>query len=61
VLASLLMYVAVYLLIYPVGVSLMLRMVWRGPVSSDAPAPIGGGRPNAPIEALASPASGTPS
>jgi cytochrome d ubiquinol oxidase subunit I len=55
------MYVAVYLLIYPVGVSLMLRMVWRGPVSSDAPAPIGGGRPNAPIEALASPASGTPS
>jgi cytochrome d ubiquinol oxidase subunit I len=59
VLASLLMYVAVYLLIYPVGVSLMLRLVWRGPVSSDAPAPIGGGRPNAPIEALASPASGT--
>jgi cytochrome d ubiquinol oxidase subunit I len=61
VLASLLMYIAVYLLIYPVGVSLMLRLVWRGPVSSDAPAPIGGGRPNAPIEALASPASGTPS
>ncbi len=61
VLASLLMYVAVYLLIYPVGVSLMLRLVWRGPVPSDAAAPIGGGRPNAPIEALASPASGTPS
>jgi cytochrome d ubiquinol oxidase subunit I len=61
VLASLLMYVAVYLLIYPVGFSLMLRLVWRGPVPSDAAAPIGGGRPNAPIEALASPASGTSS
>ena len=61
VLISLLMYVAVYLVIYPVGVSLMLRFVWRGPVRSDEAALIGGGRPKAPIEALASPTSGTAS
>ena len=61
VLTSLLMYVAVYLVIYPVGVSLMLRLVWRGPVPSDEAAQIGGGRPKAPIEALASPTPGTAS
>jgi cytochrome bd ubiquinol oxidase subunit I len=53
VLASLLLYVAVYLLIYPVGLSLMLRIVRRGPVPSDETAPIGGGRPRSPIDALA--------
>ena len=31
VLLSLLLYVAVYLIIYPVGLSAMLRLVWRGP------------------------------
>ena len=45
VLISLLLYVAVYLVIYPVGLSLMLRFVWRGPVPIDEAAPIGGGRP----------------
>ena len=33
VLVSLLLYVAVYLVIYPVGLSVMLRFVWRGPVA----------------------------
>ena len=55
VLVSLLLYVAVYLVIYPVGLSLMLRFVWHGPVPSDEAAPIGGGRPKSPIDALASP------
>jgi cytochrome d ubiquinol oxidase subunit I len=55
VLISLLLYVAVYLVIYPVGLSLMLRLVWRGPVPSDKAAPIGGGRSKSPIDALASP------
>jgi cytochrome d ubiquinol oxidase subunit I len=54
VLISLLLYIAVYLVIYPVGVSLMLRLVWRGPVPSEEAAPIGGGRPKSPIDALAS-------
>jgi cytochrome d ubiquinol oxidase subunit I len=56
VLVSLLLYIAVYLVIYPVGLSLMLRFVWRGPAPTDEAAPIGGGRPKSPIEALASPA-----
>jgi cytochrome d ubiquinol oxidase subunit I len=53
VLVSLLLYVAVYLLIYPVGLSVMLRFVWRGPIASDETAPVVGGRPKSPIEALA--------
>jgi cytochrome d ubiquinol oxidase subunit I len=59
VLVSLLLYVAVYLLIYPTGLSLMLRFVWRGPIPIDEAAPIGGGRPKSAIEALASPTSET--
>ena len=59
VLISLLLYVAVYLLIYPTGLSLMLRFVWRGPLPIDEAAPIGGGRPKSAIEALASPTSET--
>jgi cytochrome d ubiquinol oxidase subunit I len=55
VLISLLLYVAVYLVIYPVGLSLMLRLVWRGPVPSDEVAPVGGGRPKSAIDALAPP------
>jgi cytochrome bd ubiquinol oxidase subunit I len=52
VLASLLAYVGVYLIIYPVGLFLMLKIVWGGPTSGDPPAPIEAGRPKAPIEAL---------
>jgi cytochrome d ubiquinol oxidase subunit I len=59
VLISLLLYIAVYLVIYPVGLSLMLRLVWRGPVPSEDAAPIGGGRPKSTIDALASPAAET--
>ena len=49
---SLLLYVAVYLVIYPLGLLAMLRIVWRGPVASEAAEPIAGGRSKAPIEAL---------
>ena len=59
VLISLLLYVAVYLLIYPTGLSLMLRFIWQGPIPIDEAAPIGGGRPKSAIEALASPTSET--
>ncbi len=59
VLISLLLYVAVYLLIYPTGLSLMLRFVWQGSLPIDEAAPIGGGRPKSAIEALASPTSET--
>jgi cytochrome bd ubiquinol oxidase subunit I len=52
VLASLLAYVGVYLVIYPVGLFLMLKIVWGGPTSGDADAPIEAGHPKAPIEAL---------
>ena len=54
VLLSLLMYVAVYLIVYPFGLWLMLRLVWRGPVPSDEISPIAAGKPKSPIEALAS-------
>jgi cytochrome d ubiquinol oxidase subunit I len=53
VVLSLLLYVAVYLVIYPVGLLAMLRIVWRGPISSEPTEPIASGRPMAPIEALA--------
>jgi cytochrome d ubiquinol oxidase subunit I len=42
---SLLLYVAVYLVIYPVGLFVMLRIVWRGPVPNDEPEPVVGGGP----------------
>ena len=61
VLVSLLLYVAVYLLIYPVGLSIMLRFVWRGPIASDEATPVGGGRSKSPIEALAATTSENPS
>jgi cytochrome d ubiquinol oxidase subunit I len=60
VLVSLLLYVAVYLVIYPVGLSVMLRFVWRGPIASDEAAPVGGGRSKSPIEALAAATSEKP-
>jgi cytochrome d ubiquinol oxidase subunit I len=54
VLLSLLLYIAVYLIIYPVGLSVMLRLVWRGPAAADDDAPVvSSGRPKSPIEALA--------
>ncbi len=59
VLVSLLLYVAVYLVIYPVGLFVMLRFVWRGPVPSEEATPIVGGHPKAPIEALAPATPGT--
>jgi cytochrome d ubiquinol oxidase subunit I len=52
VMLSLVLYVAVYLVIYPVGLFAMLRIVWRGPVARQVSEPIAGGRPIAPIEAL---------
>ena len=53
VLTSLLLYVAVYLAIYPVGLFLMLKTRLERPDRpSDPDAPIGAGRPKAPIEAL---------
>jgi cytochrome bd ubiquinol oxidase subunit I len=42
---SLLLYVAVYLVIYPVGLFVMLRIVWRGPVPNDEPEAVVGGGP----------------
>jgi cytochrome bd ubiquinol oxidase subunit I len=50
---SLLLYVAVYLVIYPLGLSAMLRIVWRGPGTADEPEAVAGGRHKAPIAALA--------
>jgi cytochrome d ubiquinol oxidase subunit I len=46
---SLLAYVAVYLLIYPVGIILMGRIVRKGPASAKYPEPIEAGRPEAPV------------
>jgi cytochrome bd ubiquinol oxidase subunit I len=58
VILSLVGYVVVYLLIYPVGLGIMLRLVWRGPAGEDEVAPIVRGRPHAPIDAALAP--GTP-
>jgi cytochrome d ubiquinol oxidase subunit I len=52
VLASLLLYMFVYLLVFPVGVTAMLRIVRRGPGSVDVISPIESGRPAAPVQAL---------
>jgi cytochrome d ubiquinol oxidase subunit I len=54
VVLSLLLYVAVYLVIYPIGLLAMLHIVWRGPVSPEAAEPIAAGHHMAPIEALGS-------
>jgi cytochrome bd ubiquinol oxidase subunit I len=54
---SLLLYVAVYLIIYPAGLYAMLRIIWRGPLPTPLAAPIASGRPQDPIEALAPAAS----
>jgi cytochrome d ubiquinol oxidase subunit I len=60
VLTSLLLYVAVYLLIYPVGVWLMLRIVRNGPAPGETPQQIGAGRPKDPVEALPGTGSAAP-
>jgi cytochrome d ubiquinol oxidase subunit I len=54
VLISLVLYVVVYLIIFPVGLFLMLRMVWRGPAGGEEAEAIEAGHPKAPIEALQS-------
>ena len=53
VLLSLLLYIAVYLVIFPVGISMMVGIVRRGPAGSEEASPIGSGHPKSPIEALA--------
>jgi len=53
VMLSLLLYIAVYLIVYPVGLSAMLRLVWRGPAAAAGDAPDVSDRPKSPIEALA--------
>ncbi|MGE0095316.1 MAG: cytochrome ubiquinol oxidase subunit I [Alphaproteobacteria bacterium] len=51
VLISLIAYMVVYLMVYPVGVMLMWRLVKKGP--GDVPAsPVGAGRSEAPVVAL---------
>ena len=52
VLISLILYIGVYLLVYPIGLYVMLRIVWRGPVDADENE-IAGGRARAPVRALA--------
>ena len=49
VLISLLGYVLVYLIVYPTGIWFMARLIQRGP--GDIAAPVGGGRPAAPVKA----------
>src|SRR3984957_13385968 len=53
VMLSLLLYIAVYLIVYPVGLSAMLRLVWRGPAAAAGDAPDVSDRPKSPVEALA--------
>jgi cytochrome bd ubiquinol oxidase subunit I len=60
VLLSLLLYVAVYLIIYPVGLTLMLRLVWAGPGAQapDGGTPVAGSRLLGPVEAMPSSSEG---
>ncbi len=61
VLLSLILYVIVYLIIFPAGISVMLRFVWRGPTAAEEVEPVESGRPKSPIEALAPTTAGRPS
>jgi len=55
VLISLLGYAIVYLIMFPVGITLMARIVKAGPAEAAvAPAPIESGRPQLPVQALPS-------
>ena len=49
-LASLLAYMAVYLVIFPTGFYVMARLIHKGPVEADAVAPIESGRSSAPVQ-----------
>jgi hypothetical protein len=50
---SLLLYVAVYLLVYPVALMFIVRLVRAGPERADEmEAPVSSGRPRQPVEAL---------
>ena len=51
-LISLLLYMAVYLLVYPVGIGFMVRLVRRGPDDTPDTPPVESGRPAAPVNAL---------
>jgi len=50
VLASLLAYVAVYLLIFPTAFYVMVRLIRNGPAVAAPAAPIESGLPSAPVE-----------
>jgi cytochrome d ubiquinol oxidase subunit I len=54
VLLSLLMYVVVYLIIFPTGIWVMWRIVRTGPTATEEKDLIASGRPPSPIEALPS-------
>jgi len=56
VLLSLVLYVIVYLVVFPVGVSIMLGIVRRGPAAPEEAPPIASGHPKSPIEAALAPA-----
>ena len=43
VLLSLILYIVVYLIIFPTGIYTMLRIVWRGPTASEDDAPVSDG------------------
>jgi cytochrome d ubiquinol oxidase subunit I len=58
VLASLLLYVLIYLVVYPAGFVYLLRLVRQGPEGSEAAAPIQSGRPASPVRAV--PTEGVP-
>lgn len=49
VLISLLSYISVYLLIFPVGILLMIKIVRKGPSTLLAKEPIEGGQPRDPV------------
>ena len=54
VLVSLLLYMVVYLIVYPTGLIMMLRLVWAGPSSADQDEtlPVSSGLAQAPVQAL---------
>jgi cytochrome d ubiquinol oxidase subunit I len=55
---SLVLYIAVYLLIYPTGLYLMLKIVRSGPSRIEDPSPVEAGHPKGPVEALPATQSG---
>jgi cytochrome d ubiquinol oxidase subunit I len=54
VLVSLLLYIVVYLIVYPTGLIMMLRLIWAGPSSADQDntLPVASGLAQAPVQAL---------